>query len=441
MVAHDSGVIGLPLRLLAREVYARVCEKVGASQGRADHRRGEDRAAGRPLFRLHRRGDAARDRRRLRRHRRGPARRRSRARPRLHRPHPASARPRRRRCCSARPPCAAFSSGCCRASRSSTRPRLSQLAYAGQKKMTRLPRRSAIVAFSADEVYAIAELIRRQRGGAAVVLGALSPAHPQRAGRALPVRRRRLSGRHRCHRHGAQPRCRPRRLRPGPQIRRLPVPRPRPPAELGQIAGRAGRHLRDGTFGVTGQVDPFDDELVEKIEAPRLRPGARCCNGAPREFDFASLDALKQLDRDAGAGRGPDARAAGRRRSRRWNICRAIRTSAIWRPAASASRCSGKSARCPTTAASRRPSMPSSSPRSIDDLARHGPCRRGLHGRAGAPRRLHRGRHRHAVAPHRRRSAPGPTSRTVPAGLPIRHTGRKRRAKSRTDCPMRCMSG
>ncbi|MPT23163.1 MAG: helicase, partial [Starkeya sp.] len=55
------------------------------------------------------------------------------------------------------------------------RPRLSNLTFAGEKKITRLPRRSAIVAFSADEVYAIAELIRRQQGGAAVVLGALSP--------------------------------------------------------------------------------------------------------------------------------------------------------------------------------------------------------------------------------------------------------------------------
>ena len=55
------------------------------------------------------------------------------------------------------------------------RPRLSQLLYAGSKKITRLPQRTAIVAFSAEEVYAIAELIRRQRGGAAVVLGALSP--------------------------------------------------------------------------------------------------------------------------------------------------------------------------------------------------------------------------------------------------------------------------
>ncbi|MEI8145961.1 MAG: helicase-related protein, partial [Alphaproteobacteria bacterium] len=56
-----------------------------------------------------------------------------------------------------------------------TRPRFSQLSFAGEKKITRLPRRSAIVAFSADEVYAIAELIRRQHGGAAVVLGSLSP--------------------------------------------------------------------------------------------------------------------------------------------------------------------------------------------------------------------------------------------------------------------------
>ena len=56
-----------------------------------------------------------------------------------------------------------------------TRPRLSKLTYAGEKKMTRLPRRSAIVAFSAEKVYGMAELIRRQSGGAAVVLGALSP--------------------------------------------------------------------------------------------------------------------------------------------------------------------------------------------------------------------------------------------------------------------------
>ncbi|MEO1720461.1 MAG: helicase, partial [Pseudomonadota bacterium] len=55
------------------------------------------------------------------------------------------------------------------------RPRLSKLSYSGQKKITRLPERSAIIAFSSSDVYALAELLRRQRGGAAVVLGALSP--------------------------------------------------------------------------------------------------------------------------------------------------------------------------------------------------------------------------------------------------------------------------
>jgi ATP-dependent RNA helicase SUPV3L1/SUV3 len=56
-----------------------------------------------------------------------------------------------------------------------SRPRMSHLAFAGEKKITRLPQRSAIIAFSAEEVYAIAELVRRQRGGAAVVMGSLSP--------------------------------------------------------------------------------------------------------------------------------------------------------------------------------------------------------------------------------------------------------------------------
>ena len=57
-----------------------------------------------------------------------------------------------------------------------SRPRFSPLTYAGPNKLTRLPPRSAVVAFSAADVYAIAELIRRRRGGSAVVLGALSPA-------------------------------------------------------------------------------------------------------------------------------------------------------------------------------------------------------------------------------------------------------------------------
>ncbi|MEL6735197.1 MAG: helicase-related protein [Pseudomonadota bacterium] len=151
------------------------------------------------------------------------------------------------------------------------RPRMSQLHYAGQKKITRLPRRCAIVAFSADEVYAIAELIRRQRGAAAVVLGSLSPRtrNAQVAlyqsgdvdflvatdaigmGLNLDVdhvafaQDQKFDGYHH------------RRLKP---------------AEFAQIAGRAGRHVRDGTFGTTGRVDPFEDELVERLESHEFPP-------------------------------------------------------------------------------------------------------------------------------------------------------------------------
>ena len=154
-----------------------------------------------------------------------------------------------------------------------------------------MPSRSAIVAFSADEVYAIAELIRRQRGGAAVVLGALSPRtrNAQVAlyqsgdvdflvatdaigmGLNLDVD----------HVAFAQ-----NRKFDGYQYRDLSA------AELGQIAGRAGRHLRDGTFGVTGQVDPFADDLVNKVEAHDFEP-VKVLQWRTATFDFSSLDALR----------------------------------------------------------------------------------------------------------------------------------------------------
>ena len=158
------------------------------------------------------------------------------------------------------------------------RPRLSQLTYAGDRKITRLPRRSAIVAFSADEVYAIAELIRRQRGGAAVVLGALSPRtrNAQVAlyqsgdvdylvatdaigmGLNLDVDHVAFASD---------------RKFDGYQFRRLN------PAELGQIAGRAGRAQRDGTFGTTGRCPPFEDDWCTRSKATRSSR-SRCCNGA-----------------------------------------------------------------------------------------------------------------------------------------------------------------
>lgn len=172
-----------------------------------------------------------------------------------------------------------------------TRPRMSVLTYAGSKKITRLPRRSAIVAFSSNEVYAIGELIRRQRGGAAIVLGALSPRtrNAQVAlyqsgdvdylvatdaigmGLNLDVD----------HVAFAQ-----NRKFDGFQFRDLSA------AELGQIAGRAGRHVRDGTFGVTGHVDPFDDALVERIETHQFEP-AKVLQWRTAAFDFSSLRALR----------------------------------------------------------------------------------------------------------------------------------------------------
>ncbi len=172
-----------------------------------------------------------------------------------------------------------------------SRPRLSTLTYAGEKKLTRLPSRSAIVAFSAEEVYAIAELIRRQRGGAAVVLGALSPRtrNAQVAlyqsgdvdylvatdaigmGLNLDVDHVAFASD---------------RKFDGYQFRKLN------PAELAQIAGRAGRATRDGTFGTTGRCDPFEPELVQALESHTFEP-IRLLQWRNTDLDFASIGALQ----------------------------------------------------------------------------------------------------------------------------------------------------
>jgi ATP-dependent RNA helicase SUPV3L1/SUV3 len=172
-----------------------------------------------------------------------------------------------------------------------SRPRLSTLSYAGEKKLTRLPSRSAIVAFSAEEVYAIAELIRRQRGGAAVVLGALSPRtrNAQVAlyqsgdvdylvatdaigmGLNLDVDHVAFASD---------------RKFDGYQFRKLN------PAELAQIAGRAGRATRDGTFGTTGRCDPFEPELVQALESHSFEP-IRLLQWRNTDLDFASIGALQ----------------------------------------------------------------------------------------------------------------------------------------------------
>jgi ATP-dependent RNA helicase SUPV3L1/SUV3 len=172
-----------------------------------------------------------------------------------------------------------------------SRPRLSMLTYAGEKKLTRLPPRSAIVAFSAEEVYAIAELIRRQRGGAAVVLGALSPrtrnaqvalyqsgdvdylVATDAIGMGLNLDVDHVA-------FAAD------RKFDGYQFRKLN------PAELAQIAGRAGRATRDGTFGTTGRCDPFEPELVQALESHTFEP-VRLLQWRNSDLDFTSIGALQ----------------------------------------------------------------------------------------------------------------------------------------------------
>src|SRR4030088_2911712 len=188
-----------------------------------------------------------------------------------------------------------------------TRPRLSQLSFAGEKKITRLPRRSAVVAFSAEEVYAIAELIRRQRGGAAVVLGALSPRTRNAQvdlyqsgdveylvatdaigmGLNLDVDHVAFASD---------------RKFDGYQFRKLN------PAELGQIAGRAGRAMRDGTFGTTGRCPPFEPELVQQLESHSF-DSVKVLQWRNSTLDFSSVGALSaalaQTPTEQGLTRAP----------------------------------------------------------------------------------------------------------------------------------------
>jgi ATP-dependent RNA helicase SUPV3L1/SUV3 len=152
-----------------------------------------------------------------------------------------------------------------------TRPRFSTLTYTGPQKLTRLPPRSAVVAFSAAEVYATAELVRRQRGGTAVVLGALSPRTRNaqvalfEAGEVdyLVATDAIGMGLNLDLDHVAFAKL---RKFDGRGQRRLTAP------EIGQIAGRAGRHMSDGTFGTTSDIGPLDAELVDAVENHRFDP-------------------------------------------------------------------------------------------------------------------------------------------------------------------------
>jgi ATP-dependent RNA helicase SUPV3L1/SUV3 len=173
-----------------------------------------------------------------------------------------------------------------------SRPRFSRLTYSGQKKITRLPGRSAIVAFSAEMVYTVAELIRRQRGGAAVVLGALSP-RTRNAQVALYqsgdvdyiVATDAIGmGLNMDVDHVAFAST---RKFDGFQYRQLT------PGELGQVAGRAGRYMNDGTFGVTAEAEPFDNDVIERLEGHNF-DSVRMLQWRNRDLDFASLDRLRR---------------------------------------------------------------------------------------------------------------------------------------------------
>ncbi|MCB1438086.1 MAG: helicase [Rhodobiaceae bacterium] len=290
MLAHDSGMIGLPLRLLAREVYGKIVQRIGAEAVALITGEEKIKPAGARYFvctveampRDVEVSCLAIDEVQLAAD--------------LDRGHVFTDRILGRRgsketlllgASTIRPLIETLLPG----ANILSRPRLSQLTYAGQTKITRLPRRAAIVAFSADEVYAIAELVRRQRGGTAVVLGALSPrtrnaqvalyengdvdylVATDAIGMGLNLDINHVA-------FAAD------RKFDGHQYRVLN------PAELGQIAGRAGRHMRDGSFGVTGQLAPFDTELAERLETHRFDP-LQLLQWRNPNLDFTSIAALK----------------------------------------------------------------------------------------------------------------------------------------------------
>jgi len=171
-----------------------------------------------------------------------------------------------------------------------TRPRFSDLSYAGSRKLSRLPRRSAIVAFSAEEVYALAELVRRQRGGAAVVMGALSPrtrnaqvalyqsgevdflVATDAIGMGLNMDIDHVAFASLRKFDGAQH-------------------RPMRPHELAQIAGRAGRHTRDGTFGATADAGAMDADIIERIENHQFE-AVKAVQWRNTDLDFSNLGQL-----------------------------------------------------------------------------------------------------------------------------------------------------
>jgi ATP-dependent RNA helicase SUPV3L1/SUV3 len=171
-----------------------------------------------------------------------------------------------------------------------TRPRLSKLTHTGPAKLTRLPPRSAVVAFSAGEVYAIAEAIRRRRGGCAVVMGRLSPR--TRNAQVKMYQDREVDflvatdaigmGLNMDVDHVAFA-----------SLSKFDgqAPRALTAQEAAQIAGRAGRGMRDGSFGTTADCPPLSEEMVEKIEGHQFEP-LQALAWRNSALDFTDVDAL-----------------------------------------------------------------------------------------------------------------------------------------------------
>ena len=172
------------------------------------------------------------------------------------------------------------------------RPRLSTLAHEGHCKLARLKPRNAVIAFSTESVYALAERIRGLRGGCAVVLGALSPRTRNaqvglyQAGEvdSLVATDAIGMGLNLDLDHVAFSAY---QKFDGRTTRMLTS------AEIAQIAGRAGRHLRDGSFGTTGGVEPFEPTLLQAVENHRF-PAVQRAYWRNAELSFESLTALAE---------------------------------------------------------------------------------------------------------------------------------------------------
>lgn len=172
------------------------------------------------------------------------------------------------------------------------RERLSTLTHTGPSKITRLPKRSVIVAFSAKNVYTIAELMRRYRGGAAVVMGGLSPrtrnaqAELFQSGEVdfLVATDAVGMGLNLDTHHVAFA-----------QVSKFDGRRRRMlmPMEIGQIAGRAGRFRTDGSFGTTGDCPAFDEDTISRVEAHNYEAFYQA-EWRNTDLDFTSLDSLRK---------------------------------------------------------------------------------------------------------------------------------------------------